>query len=201
MKTKILSALKERYKQLGLGDEYLGSLAETISNMGVVTDDNLQKIIDSYEPILKAKQSEDDRTRRELAETKAKLNELSNPKPQQESAPKADEEPEWFKKYKEEHEKKIDALIEESNRIKKEKESADRATFIANKAKELGIPDWRIGQGFVVSPDMDETAISNHLSKIKQDIVGAGLDGRDDFRPSTDMEAIKDEAKRWAEGL
>jgi len=57
------------------------------------------------------------------------------------------------------------------------KEKTDqRQSFITSKAKELGIPEWRIKEGFAIGDEADEATISNTLSSIKQNIVTAGLE-------------------------
>lgn len=83
----------------------------------------------------------------------------------------------------------------------KEKQTM-RQTLITNKAKELGIPEWRLKEGFVISDEMDETAIGTYLASVKKNIVTAGLEGeKSALALSTTDEQAKEAAKAWAESL
>lgn len=62
----------------------------------------------------------------------------------------------------------------------KEKETL-RNNFITSKAKELGIPDWRIEEGFTITDDADDAAVIEKLTSVKQNIVSAGLERNPGF--------------------
>ena len=47
---------------------------------------------------------------------------------------------------------------------------ADRQAKILNKAKELGIPQSRIDEGFLIADDADDNAIGTYLSGVKKNI-------------------------------
>ncbi len=201
MKQKVTNALKTKYANLGLGDTILGKVADAIVASGV-TDETLEVVVAGYEPVLRIMQSEGDSYRRATAKLEKELEEArkhhqDEPKPN----PSDRDEPEWFKKYKEEQEKKLKEISDENEKFKAERTKAERSLLISTKARELGIPDWRIAEGFVITDDMDETAISNHLATIKQNIVGHSLPEHNDFRASTSNDAVKEEAKAWAERL
>jgi cell shape-determining protein MreC len=89
----------------------------------------------------------------------------------------ADDEPAWFKAWKEEQTKKLEALEKENQVFKAEKAKETRAAQIAAKVKELGIPDWRM-KGVAVPDELDETGITNFLTEIKQELVTQGLSGK-----------------------
>lgn len=99
---------------------------------------------------------------------------------------------------------KVKPIQDELNAYKAKESQAARQSLILGKAKELGIPEWRINEGFTIADDADETAINTTLSGIKQNIVTAGLEGKKNegtFIPSSNEAQIKESAKAWAEKL
>lgn len=105
----------------------------------------------------------------------------------------------------------IDAAIEKAVKPLSEKllgyESKEkltaRQTLIASKAKELGIPEWRQKEGFTIADDLDETGITAHLTSVKQNLVTAGLESKNEgaFSLSTPEDQQKELAKQWASNL
>lgn len=71
MKEKILAALKQAYSSLGLGDAVLTAQADTLANLGFVTDENLDAVIKAAETGLKAVQQSNDKR---VADALAKVN-------------------------------------------------------------------------------------------------------------------------------
>ncbi len=63
-----------------------------------------------------------------------------------------------------------ETLRRESEEAQKAKAKADREAFILSKAKELGVPQWRIDEGFVIPSDMEESAIAETLAKTANNI-------------------------------
>lgn len=200
MKEKIFQALKLAYSNLGLSDEILQGQADALSASGLVTDDNLATVVQGQKTFLTSLQSGIDR-RVTDAVNKAKEKEAAGGGEQNKRQPE-NEEPEWFKQYKAEQEQRYSTLKTENDAFKAEKSRAERNSLISSKAKELGIPEWRMKEGFAISDEMDETAITTYLSGIKQNIVTAGLETKDSAFPlSTPAEKGKEMAKQWAEGL
>ena len=200
MKEKIFQALKLAYSNLGLSDEILQGQADALSALGLVTEDNLATVVQGQKTFLTSLQSGIDR-RVTDAVNKAKEKEAAGGGEQNKQQPE-NEEPEWFKKYKAEQEQRYSTLKNENDAFKAEKSRAERNSLISSKAKELGIPEWRMKEGFAISDEMDETAITTYLSGIKQNIVTAGLETKDwAFPLSTPAEKGKEMAKQWAEGL
>lgn len=75
------------------------------------------------------------------------------------------------------YEKQVLSLSESLKSLKDQNEKdaaakakAERRTMILNKAKELGIPQSRIDEGFVIADDADETAIASYLGTVKRNI-------------------------------
>lgn len=174
--------------------------ADALSALGLVTEDNLATVVQGQKTFLTSLQSGIDR-RVTDAVNKAKEKEAAGGGEQNKQQPE-NEEPEWFKKYKTEQEQRYSTLKNENDAFKAEKSRAERNSLISSKAKELGIPEWRMKEGFAISDEMDETAITTYLSGIKQNIVTAGLETKDSAFPlSTPAEKGKEMAKQWAEGL
>lgn len=199
MKEKIFQALKLAYVNLGLSDEILQGQADALAAIGLVTDDNLATVVQGQKAFLASLQSGIDK-RVTDAVNKAKEEEAASGGGQNKQQP--NEEPEWFKQYKQQQEERFSSLQEENETFKAEKLRAERNALISSKAKELGIPEWRMKEGFAITDEMDETAINTYLSGVKQNIVTAGLEKKDSAFPlSTPVEKSKELAKQWAESL
>ncbi|MDP3453211.1 MAG: hypothetical protein Q8R90_09675, partial [Bacteroidales bacterium] len=191
MKLKILQALKTRYANLGFGDKAFDGVADYLSKT-VTKDEDVETAITGVESVLKAFQGDVDKVRTELAQKKTELEELKkkNPEPPKSDPPKPDsDEPAWFKSFKEDQAKKLEAIEKENQSFKAEKAKETRSAQVAAKVKELGIPDWRM-KGVSVPENLDEAGITTFLTEIKQDIVTAGLSGK----PQSGLSATKDEA-------
>lgn len=89
MKQKLLNALKERYKNLGLAESAFVRVA-TFGETFITSDEQIESFVQAAEAILKAEQSEADRVRGELnakikglegekADLEAKLKDGNNP--------------------------------------------------------------------------------------------------------------------------
>ena len=65
MKTKILNALKQEYKNLGLGEEAFERVA-TFGETFITSDEQIDSFVKAAEPLLKAEQSAADKVRTEL---------------------------------------------------------------------------------------------------------------------------------------
>lgn len=179
MKEKILSALKTKYSNLGFGDKAFDGVAEFLSKT-ITKEEDVETGIAGVEMLLKAFQGDIDKVRTELSTKTKELEDLKkkNPEPPKPEPPKpSDDEPVWFKSWKEEQTKKLEALEKENQVFKAEKAKETRAAQIAAKVKELGIPDWRM-KGVAVPDELDETGITNFLTEIKQELVTQGLSGK-----------------------
>lgn len=197
MKEKIFNALKQAYSSLGLDDEILQGHAESLEATGLVTDENLNVIVSSQKTFLSSLQSGMD---------KRVTDAINKAKEKKEEPAKGGEQD----KNATDIQALIDAAIEtkvaplqqELNDYKAKEQQSARAAFIANKAKELGIPDWRQQEGFAITDKMDEAAINSYLSSVKKNIVTAGLDEKGNSSVlSTSDEVAKQEAEAWANNL
>lgn len=214
MKEKIFNALKQEYKALGLSDEILQGHANALAAIGLVTDENLSVVVAAQKDFLTGLQSGIDKrvtTAREKALADAKKTEdeakaEAERKKAGEDAKKAAEnkdKPEWqkemdkrfeeFSKKEVEREKEFKALQEKYEALEKEKAESARANTILSKAKELGIPEWRIKEGFAISAEADEAAINSHLTTVATNLKTANLPSNrlghvlDDGKPSKEQ--------------
>ena len=209
MKKKIFDALKTSYSNLGLGDDFLRTHAAVLDATGLVTDENLSDIVAKQKDSLEEKQKEFDRARTAKTELEKKLKEaeekLAANGGEPKDEPKGGEDiPQWAK----DMQAKMDELVKENSNLREksekaeaEKSAAERLEKIIAKAKELGISEGRIKQGFVIAEDADDNTINAYLSEVRTYEVAAGLQNENGFKPSTSKEAEAQEAKVWAEML
>ena len=93
----------------------------------------------------------------------------------------------------------INSMKAESDKLKEESAKKARQENIISKAKELGIPQSRIDEGFAITEDMDEDAILNHLNVVATNIKAMGLPKNTPFaRSGEQKEVSKEEAKAVA---
>lgn len=198
MKQKIFQKLKQGFSNLGLGDEVLQAHAESLAALGLVTDENIDNVVNAQKPFLESLQKNYD-TRVTSATAKAKeaakkefedaAKETARKereererqeKEKRERQEKEKEMPDWYKAEKEASDKTIkellasvktmkegyDAMKSENDKFKAEKTAAERKNSIISKAKELGIPQYRIDEGFAIADDADESKITEYLTKV-----------------------------------
>lgn len=199
MKDKILSALKTKYKNLGFGDKAFEGVAEYLSR-SVTEESQIETAIAGVETILKSFQGDIDKVRTEKSELQRKYDELEKSQggtSKKEAEP--DQMPDWFKAYKEEQDKKLEALQGENEKIKKEKDLASRQSFISGELKRLGIDERDLE--FLSIPDsLDNDGISKHLTNYKQRQIDKGLPGVNPF-PQSKGEISKEEADSIVEQM
>ena len=96
----------------------------------------------------------------------------------------------------------ITAMKSENDKMKEEARKKERQEGIINKAKELGIPMKRIEEGFAITDDMDDDAITNHLNVIAANCKAMALDKRQAYGMEIDKgEASEEELKAVAGAL
>ena len=204
MKQKILSALKNKYQNLGFGDKAFDGVADYLSS-SVTEEGNIETAINGVEPLLKAFQGDIDKVRGEKTNLQKELDELkakSGGKTEPTDPPKPSDPNDWESKMKELFEKEVKPIKDELSAYKQKESLEARQTLITNKAKELGIPEWRIKEGFIIADDADEALINSTLSAIKTNIVTAGLDDKKSSGIlSSNLEKSNQEADNWAKNL
>ena len=229
MKDKIFQKLKQEYSHLGLGNGILQAHAESLASLGFVTDENIDTVVAAQKSFLTNLQKDTD-TRVTEAQKKAKETAKTEyeadakRKAEEEERRKAEEAarqekekemPEWYKAEKAANEKLLkelaesnkalkegyNAMKEENEKFKTEKTKAERSNSIISKAKELGIPQWRIEEGFNIADDADDAAISEHLSKVSNNIKAQSLPGNRTVFPQADGKVTKADTDAVAKSL
>lgn len=182
MKEKLFLRLKTDYANLGLSEELLQAYAE--ANAGLATEENLTAISAGAGVALKAIQGQLDKGRGEKAAIQKRLEEekaalqLALDEAKKTTTTPSDKQPD-------ELDAKIAAAIEATTKPlldklngyeMKEKQSAF-TNRIQAKATELGIPKWRLDEGFNIAQDAADETITATLTTIAQNLVTAGLTG------------------------
>jgi len=134
MKEKILTALKTKYKNLGLDENILLGLAAQFE--ATTTDETLDNVVNGVEPLLKSFQGHIDK-RVTDATAKAKLEAIKAPKPEPQNPaptndPKDNDSPEWVKALL----GKFDSLNGEIQTLKGNKVLTDRKQILEEKLKD-----------------------------------------------------------------
>lgn len=198
MKKKFLSLLTEKCKDMGLTSKALDELTE-MGSEGLAddaSDEDIQKKVDSLVPFAKAMQAEITRKTRKDTSTQSKKQ--STDKKGEGDEGDGDNEPDWFKNAMKKRDEEFEALKRENESLKAEGAKKSRSEQIAAKAKELGIPDFLMKR-FSMADDAD---IEKELTEYKQDLVTNKLMPQDAAHEmSGSEEAMRSEAKAWAEGL
>lgn len=168
MKEKIFQKLKQEFSHLGLGDVILQAHAESLSAIGLVTDENIDTVISAQKGFLEnlqktsdkrvtdavSKAKADAKKELETEEARKKAEEETKKLEEQAKREKEKDMPEWYKAEKAATEKTIqellntnktlleglDSIRKENDTFKAEKTVAERSNLIVSKAKELGIP-------------------------------------------------------------
>lgn len=228
MKEKIFQKLKQAYSHLGLGDNVIQAHAESLDTIGLVTDENIDTVISAQKNFLEnlqktndkrvtdavAKAKTDAQKEFEGAESKKKAEEEAR-KAEEQKREKGKDMPDWYKAEKESTEKTINELLkinkelmEGLNGIKKENETfkaeknvAERKNLIVSKAKELGIPQWRIDEGFSIASDANEEAITSHLTTVANNVKAQLLPGNKNTFPHSDNKPEKNDVDAIARSL
>ena len=202
MKKKLLKALSERCKDMGLTSKALDELVE-IGSEGLATDASDEDIDKSAIALARyAKLTQAEITRK----TSGKRT-----KSQSQNAQSGNEGDEGddnttaandiqamidarFKKYDE----RVLALESENAALKKEKAQAERSATIAEKAKKLGIPDYLVRRMSFA----DDADIDKELEAVRQEMVNDNLMPKSAAHESGKIEeAMKADAQAWAKTL
>lgn len=202
MNKKLLELLQAKCKDFGLTKKAIEDIAETISE-GVsdeASDEELEEKANSAIPYARLMQAEVTRKAQKQVVKKKSINDGDGDGDGDDGTTKKadDDQPEWFKKFKAETDKKLTALEAENENLKAEKQKAERSANITATAKRLGIPDFLMKR-FAIADDAD---IEKELTEYKQDLITNKL------MPSTEAsitssseQAAKDDAEAWAKKL
>lgn len=203
MNAKLLKALSERCKDMGLTSRALDELTE-IGSEGLAndaSDEDIEKSAIALSRYAKLTQAEITR------KTSGKRNKQSSSNNTQ-SGNEGDEGDDnttaatdiqamidaRFKKYDE----RVLALESENAALKKEKAQAERSATIAEKAKKLGIPDYLVRRMSFA----DDADIDKELEAVRQEMVNDNLMPKSAAHESGKIEeAMKADAQSWAQSL
>ena len=95
----------------------------------------------------------------------------------------------------------VTAMKQENETYKQEKATAERNNMIVSKAKELGIPEYRIKEGFSIASDASEEVISDYLTTVANNIKAFSLPSNDKAFPHSGSELKKEEIEDIAKTL
>lgn len=123
----------------------------------------------------KAKEEAARKAAEDVTKTKEKLNDSTGLTPELKAflegiKTQMDEQKKTYEKQVLSLSESLKSLKDQNEKDAAAKAKAERRTMILNKAKELGIPQSRIDEGFVIADDADETAIASYLGTVKRNI-------------------------------
>lgn len=197
MNKKLFTALQAKCKDFGLTEKAIEDLAKTGSEglTDETSDEDIEKKADSLVPLAKLMQAEVTRKAQSKPQTKVEPQSTSGDDDDKGKGGK-DDEPEWFKKYREENDKKLSKLQEENETLKSERAKAERGAVINSTAKRLGIPDFMMKRLNIA----DEEDVEKVLTEYKQELITNKLMPADSAAiTSSSEQAAKDDAKAWAQ--
>ena len=203
MKTKILSALKTKYSNLGFNAKALDGVASVLEKT-ITEESQIDDAVANVEGLLKVFQAENDRQRTEYSALKSQLDDLQKKQSQQGNGGgsannEPNDEPAWFTEYKKQQEERYNAMKQESDTLKLEKAKSARASLITSIANELGITEQRQKEGFLIADDMDEAGIRSYLGQVRQNQLD--IEGKGKFPLAGKGEATKEEVDAIVSGM
>lgn len=170
MKEKIFSALKTKFSNLGFSTKAIEGMAESLAATGLITDENLDVIIEGQKSALSAMQAEiDSRVTSAVEKVKAETKNatLGYGGSQPKNEPENPFDAEAFKA------ELLKTIREEQAAIAQQsQQAAQRNAAIATKAKEFGIPEKFASK---LSIDQD-TDLDEFFKGVKQDMIDAGFE-------------------------
>lgn len=193
MKKKLTELLQTKCKDFGLTENAIEDLVKTgIEGLKEdASDEDIEKMADSMVPYARMMQAEVTRKAQKRGASKEKTAETSK-------ETHTDEEPDWFKAYREDVSKQLSDLKTENDTLKAERSKNERAALISKTATELGIPEYLM-KHFALADDAD---VKKTLTEFKQELVtNKLLPAESADITSSSAEAAKDDAKAWAQSL
>lgn len=194
-KEQILAALKREHSNLGLNEEVLSGVADSLLATGLITDENLDTVIKGQKSNLAIYQKEFDQKRTEISTLKSKIEEFEKTKvaggtPDKKDEPKPDDLKAMIEAALKE---KITPLQQKLQSYEQKEVQTARQTLITEKAKGLEIPDYLLKR-ISVPDNLDEAGVTQYLTEFKQELVNNSLPNPNPF-PQTNGEITEDQAK------
>lgn len=208
MKNKIVQALKQKYKTLGVSDKVFDGVADLLKQT-ITEDSAIEPALLSVEPLLKAHQGDLDRIRTEQAKLNKELDELRKDKPA--PSPKTE--------HKDEEQSPLEAQVQALTKLVTEQSEALQGYLKGQEVKAVGerlstalreakLPESFITmalQGRTLDGTTDITALTSELTEaykqLRQDLTDERFDpgkapdqGGGD--PKDDISALIDQAKQ-----
>lgn len=170
MKEKIFSALKTKFSNLGFSAKAIEGVAESLDATGLITDENLDAIVEGQKSALSAMQAEiDSRVTSAVEKAKAETKSATpgNGGNQSKYEPERAFDAEAFKaELLETIRKEQVAAAQQSQQV------AQRSAAITAKAKEFGIPEKFVSK-LSIGQDAD---LDEYFKGVKQDMIDAGFE-------------------------
>lgn len=162
MKEKIIEALKTKYSNLGFSSKAIDGVAESLAATGLITDENLDAVVEGQKSALSAMQSAVEKAKA------SKTNATSaNGGGQQKNEPENSFDPEAMKA------ELLKTLREEqAAAMLQTQQAAQRAATIASKAKEYGIPE-KFAAKLNIAQDAD---LDEYFKSARQELADAGFE-------------------------
>lgn len=173
MKDKILAALRNKYKNLGLGEKVLEGIADMLA-VTTTEETQIDNAVNGVESLAKSFQSDADRIRTEAA-AKAKAEQSKGAEPPKSEPPK-EEIPAWFKGFS-------DSLTSRLDAIESGKTTESRKSILEGKLKDAApsvkakiLKDFQ-RMSFEKDEDFDSylAETETDLTTLNQDFANNGL--------------------------
>lgn len=138
--SKLTDKVKAKCKDMGLSEKYLDGLIEALGKeiKDDSTDEEVDKVANLIESVAKSAQAE---ATRWAQSEKDKRKEEKKPEETNAEEKSSEDEPDWFKRYREAQEKRIHDLEEKEKATAAEKAAADRKDKIDAALAKYKIPE------------------------------------------------------------
>lgn len=194
MNRKLFTALQAKCKDFGLTDNAIEDLCRTGSEglSDDASEEDIENKADSLVPFARMMQGEVTRKAQKKSPKDSKTN------TEKEDKGGESDEPDWFKTYRAEQERRLAEITAENEKLKSERSKSERDALIARTAEELGIPAFLM-KHISLAEDADVKTV---LTEYKQELVNNKLvSAQEADITSSSAEAAKDDAQTWAKSL
>jgi len=202
MNKKFIDLLTEKCKDFGLTSKAIEDLAK-LGSEGLddnSSDEDITKKVDLLVPFAKSMQAEITRKAQQKPSKKEQSAD-GDGEGNGEGNHGNENEPAWFKTYRESQEKRLKSLEDENAALKNEKSQQTRTAFVNAKGKELNIPDFLLKR-LRFADDAKDEDIEKELKEMAQDLVTNKLAPKAQQTSESDRKAQMEEAaEAWAKSL
>lgn len=196
---KLTDKVQAKCKDMGLSEKHLNDLAEALGT-GITedsTDEEVDKVVNLIVSVAKSTQSEATRWAQKK-EQKPEEKKPEETKPEEKKTP--EDEPAWFKSYREAQEKRIHELEEKERKSAEEKAAAKRTADI-----EAALDKYKIPQAirkYVGNVPADVEDVDKFIAEAAQTVVTSQLPlaGGGEHKVATEK-AVEETGKGWFQRL